>query len=85
MITLGRVHTRRLRDFYRAASWPSQEKVEVELLAASLLEQVFSASGYDTVKLTGAAIDYLALAFYKNRQALQRLRPLLKLNFGHAP
>jgi hypothetical protein len=29
---LGRVHARRLRDLYRSAGWPSQDKVEVELL-----------------------------------------------------
>jgi hypothetical protein len=69
LIALGRVHAARLRDLYRSAGWPSQDKVEVELLAAGLLERVSEANGHDRVKLTDAGINYLALAFYKNRQA----------------
>ena len=67
-VALGRVHARRLRDLYRSAGWPSQDKVEVELLAANMLIQVREASGHDTVKLTNAGIDYLALAYHSNRQ-----------------
>ena len=79
MITLGRVHARRLRDLYRSAGWPSQDKVEVELLAAGLLERVSSATGHDSVKLTGAGINYLALAFHKNRQARSAHEALVEL------
>ena len=79
VITLGRIHVRRLRDLYRSAGWPSQDKVEVELLAASLLERVSSVSGYDTIKLTDAGINYLALAFYKNRQARSAHEALVEL------
>ena len=79
VITLGRTHARRLRDLYRSAGWPSQDKVEVELLATGLLVRVVSTSGHDTVKLTDAGIDYLALAFYKNRQARSAHEALVDL------
>ena len=68
-ITLGRVHARRLRDIYRSAGWPCQDSVEVELLAAGLLERGVERSGHDKVRLTDAGIAYLAQAFHTNRQA----------------
>ena len=44
-IAFSRQHARRLRDIYRSAGWPSQDSVEVELLATGLLERVTEASG----------------------------------------
>lgn len=78
-ITLSRIHARRLRDLYRSAGWPSQDKVEVELLAAGLLERVSEISGHDKVKLTDAGINYLALAFHQNRQARSAHETLVDL------
>ena len=68
-IALGRAHARRLRDIYRSAGWPSQDSVEVELLAAGLLERATEPSGHDKVRLTDAGILHLAQAFHSNRQA----------------
>lgn len=79
LIALGHVHAVRLRDLYRSAGWPSQDKVEVELLAAGLLERVPEVSGHDRVKLTDAGINYLALAFNKNRQARSAHEELVEL------
>ena len=79
LINLGRVHARRLRDLYRSAGWPSQDKVEVELLAAGLLERVCTDSGHDRVKLTDAGIHHLAIAFHKNRQARSAHEALVDL------
>ena len=67
---LGRVHARRLRDIYRSAGWPCQDGVEVELLAAGLLQRVHAPDGPERVRLTDAGITHLAQAFQKNRQAL---------------
>jgi hypothetical protein len=69
-IAIGRTHARRLRDVYRSAGWPSLDSVEVELLAAGLLQRVVEPSGHDTVRLTDAGIAFLAQAFHTNRQAL---------------
>jgi hypothetical protein len=79
VIHLGRVHATRLRDLYRSAGWPCQDKVEVELLAAGLLERVSGVTGHDRVKLTDAGINHLALAFHKNRQARSAHEALVDL------
>lgn len=79
LINLGRVHARRLRDIYRSAGWPSQDKVEVELLAAGLLERVLTDNGHDRVKLTDAGIHHLAMAFHKNRQVRSAHEALVDL------
>jgi hypothetical protein len=68
-IALGRTHARRLRDIYRSAGWPCQDSVEVELLAAGLLERTQEPSGHDKVRVTDTGITYLAQAFHSNRQA----------------
>ena len=67
---LGRVHARRLRDVYRSAGWPCQDVVEVELLAAGLLERLQGDGGIERVRLTNAGIAHLAQAFGHNKQAL---------------
>ncbi len=67
---LGRLHARRLRDVYRSAGWPCQDVVEVELLAAGLLERLQCESGAERVRLTDAGIAHLAEAFGRNKQAL---------------
>ena len=68
-VTLKRIHAQRLREVYRSAGWPYQDVIEVDLLAAGLLERVNSASGHDLVQLTDAGIIYLASAAQGNRQA----------------
>jgi hypothetical protein len=76
-ITLGRAHARRLRDMYRSAGWPCLDSVEVELLAAGLLERVCEPGGHDKLRLTDAGIAYLAQAFHANRQARSRHEALV--------
>lgn len=71
-IALGRAHARRLRDVYRSAGWPCLDSVEVELLAAGLLERAVEPSGHDKVRLTDAGIVFLAQAFHTNRQAMSQ-------------
>ena len=79
VIHLGRVHATRLRELYRSAGWPSLDKVEVELLAAGLLERVSTDNGHDRVKLTDAGIHHLAIAFHKNRQTRSAHEALVDL------
>lgn len=76
---LGRVHARRLREVYRSAGWPCLDTVELELLAAGLLERVVAAGGHDKVRLSDAGISYLAQAFQKNRQARSAHEALVDL------
>jgi hypothetical protein len=67
--TIGVVHRRRLRDVWRSAGWPCQDLVEVELLAAGLLERVPDGAGRDTLRVTAGGIDVLAATLAKNRAA----------------
>jgi hypothetical protein len=69
-IALGRTHARRLRDVYRSAGWPWLDSVEVELLAAGLLQRVVEPAGHEKVRLTDSGIAFLAQAFDTNRQAM---------------
>ena len=64
---LTTVHHRRLREVYRSAGWPCQDPLEVELLAAGLIERVRGALGHETLRVTDAGIAVLAHALQRNR------------------
>lgn len=68
-IALKRVHAQRLREVYRSAGWPYQDVVEVDLLAAGLLERVPSPSGHELVRVTDTGIQHIAHATQGNRNA----------------
>jgi hypothetical protein len=61
-VTLKRIHAQRLREVYRSAGWPHQDVVEIDLLAAGLLDRVTTDSGHAVVRLTDAGIQHLASA-----------------------
>jgi hypothetical protein len=67
--TLKAVHRRRLREVWRSAGWPCQDMVEVELLAAGLLERQTDAGGRETLRVTDAGILELATTLQMNRAA----------------
>jgi hypothetical protein len=67
--TLGRSHHRRLRDLYRSAGWPSQDMLEVELLAAGQIERLRSSDGHETLRVTDAGLQTLARVFASNKAA----------------
>jgi hypothetical protein len=60
--TITRRHLQRLREVYRSAGWPCADMLELELLAAGLLERRCSPEGCETLRLTDAGIQALALA-----------------------
>ena len=66
---LPRTHARRLRDVYRSAGWPLQDAIEVDLLAAALIERVRGEHGHETLRLTDAGIAALAGSLERNRAA----------------
>jgi hypothetical protein len=68
--TLTRAHARRLRDLYRSAGWPSQDALEIDLLAAGLLERQRSDTGHETLRVTDAGVRWLATVLARNRAAL---------------
>ena len=67
VVALGIVHKRRLREVYRSAGWPCQDGIEVELLAAGLLQRERGPLGHETIRLTDAGIAVLAESLARNR------------------
>ena len=77
---IGRAHARRLREVYRSAGWPCQDGIELELLAAGLLERVVrQPGGHDVVRLTDAGIAHVAAQMAGNRAALSQHEALVRL------
>jgi len=68
-LPLTALHRRRLREIWRSAGWPCQDLVEVELLAAGLLERVRHGDGRETLRVTEAGLQVLAATLQKNRAA----------------
>lgn len=64
---LGIAHRRRLREVYRSAGWPCQDGIEVELIAAGLVQRERGPLGHETLRLTEAGIAVLAETLAKNR------------------
>lgn len=60
-------HRRRLRDVHRSAGWPCQDAIEIELLAAGLLERLVHPSGHETLRVTDAGIHVIAETLQRNR------------------
>lgn len=68
-VVLTRNQARRLREVYRSAGWPSQDGLEIELLAAGMLERSLE-DGRDRIRLTDAGVAGLAQALQRNQRAL---------------
>jgi hypothetical protein len=58
-VPLGKPHARRLREIYRSAGWPCQDLLEIELLAAGMLDRVRAASGHESLRVTEAGVQLL--------------------------
>lgn len=65
--TITVLHRRRLREVYRSAGWPCLDAVEIELLAAGLLERVRSGRGHETLRVTDAGLQLVAETLQRNR------------------
>jgi hypothetical protein len=75
---LTRAHARRLRDIYRSAGWPSQDPLEIDLLASGLLERLRSPLGHETLRVTDAGVQWLATVLARNRAALSAHETLVQ-------
>ena len=76
---LSRAHARRLREVYRSAGWPCQDTLEIDLLAAGLLQRISSLSGHETLRVTDAGLTYLAGSLKQNRAALSKHEALVEV------
>src|SRR5437764_4903767 len=75
---IGKAHARRLRDIYRSAGWPSQDPLEIDLLAAGMLQRVSSPLGHETLRVTDAGVQWLAATLARNRAALSAHEALVE-------
>jgi len=66
-VLLGVGHRRRLREVYRSAGWPCQDAIEIELVAAGLLQRERGPFGHETLRVSDAGIAVLAETLRKNR------------------
>jgi hypothetical protein len=66
---IGTPHRRRLHEVWRSAGWPYRDGIEIELLAAGLLERVRDELGRETLRVTDAGITLLAQTLAGNRAA----------------
>src|ERR1700709_2799448 len=67
--SLTELHRRRLRALWRSAGWPSQDLVEVELLAAGWVERLRDGHGRETLRVTDAGTAVRAATLARNRAA----------------
>src|SRR4051812_9182159 len=76
---LGKAHARRLREVYRSAGWPCQDPLEIDLLAAGLLERVRSPMGHETLRVTDSGVQWIAQSLTRNRSAFSAHEALVEL------
>ena len=69
-ITPRRFHLTRLMSIWRSAGWPCRDAVELDLVAAGWARVTEAAAGRETIALTDAGIQALAVARQRNRRAL---------------
>ena len=69
VFNLPATHRRRLREVWRSAGWPYQDLIEVELLAAGLLERRQDVAGRETLRVTDAGLQVLAQTLQRHRAA----------------
>ena len=69
MAPLTAAHRRRLREVWRSAGWPCRDLIEIDLLAAGLLERVHPPSGHETLRVADAGVLVLAETRQRNQHA----------------
>jgi hypothetical protein len=77
-VTLGRAHARRLREIYRSAGWPCQDLLEIELLAAAMLQRCIDQTGHETLRVTDTGVAWLGATLQRNRAALSAHEALVE-------
>lgn len=69
-IDIRRPHLRRLRAVWQSAGWPCQDVLELELVAAGLLERHRDSAGRETVRVSDPGVQALATSLQVTRSAL---------------
>ncbi len=68
-MALTAAHRRRLREMWRSAGWPCHDPIELDLLAAGLLERRWDAAERETLRVTDAGLQGLAAARQRHQAA----------------
>jgi hypothetical protein len=68
-VALTATHRRRLREMWRSAGWPCHDAIELDLLAAGLLERRWDAADRETLRVTDAGLQWLAEARQRHQAA----------------
>ncbi len=78
MPKIGLPHRRRLRQLFRSAGWPCHDTLEIELLAAGLLERCAGLGERETLRVSDAGVQVLATSLQANRKARDRHEALVE-------
>lgn len=70
-IDIRKPHLRRLRAVWQSAGWPCHDVLELELVAAGLLERHRDDCGRETVRVSDPGVQALATSLQINRSALE--------------
>ncbi|MFM2120459.1 MAG: hypothetical protein RL722_1927, partial [Pseudomonadota bacterium] len=68
-LKLGAAHSRRLRQLWRQGGWPCHDTLELDLVAAGLVEQAWDAMGRLQLRLSPAGVQLLQASLQVNRRA----------------
>lgn len=66
---LAAAHRRRLREVWRSAGWPCHDALELDLLAAGLLQRQWDTAGRETLRVTDAGVQLLAQTRQRHQRA----------------
>ena len=69
---------RRLREVGRSAGWPCRDPIELDLLAAGLLQRQWDEQGRETLRVTDAGIQVLAATRQRNQAAFSAHEALVQ-------
>lgn len=75
---LKRIHMQRLRQMYRSAGWPCLDTIEIDLIAAGLLERVNPEGKPEYLRVSDTGMQVLAQSLQTNRAAYDAHEALVR-------
>ena len=76
--TLKRIHMQRLRQMYRSAGWPSLDTIEIDLIAARLLERITPEGKPEFLRGSDKGMQVMAQSVQNNRVAYDAHEALVR-------
>jgi hypothetical protein len=75
---LKRIHLQRLRQMYRSAGWPCLDTIEIDLIAAGLLERINPEGKPEYLRVSDTGMQVLAESLNTNRAAYDAHEALVR-------